>query len=138
MTIMKNRISLFTVLLFSFFHFYIFTFSSASAQRIMTLEACVEAARKGNTSAKDALNDILMAKEQKKYARSKYFPTLSASAIHFESSDYLAKYRVLEQEDVNTLNDEFGGDFSVDDFTIGILKKGTSTGISLLNYRYHI
>ena len=136
MTNMKNRISPFTVLLFSFFHFYIFTFSSASAQRIMTLEECVDAARKGNTTAKDARNNILMAKQQQKYARSKYFPTLSATAFHFESSDYLAKYRVLEQEDVDVLNADMESDFTVDDFTIGIVKKGSSAGMTLIEPLY--
>ena len=127
---MKNK-SLFTFLLF-----YLFTFSLAHAQRIMTLEECVEAARRGNTAAKDAQNDILMAKEQQKLARSKYFPTLSASALHFQSSDYLAKYRVLEQEDVDYLNQEIGSDFSIEDFTIGIVKKGTTAGLTLLEPIY--
>ena len=102
----------------------------------MTLEECVEAARRGNTAAKDAQNDILMAKEQQKLARSKYFPTLSASALHFQSSDYLAKYRVLEQEDVDYLNQEIGSDFSIEDFTIGIVKKGTTAGLTLLEPIY--
>jgi outer membrane protein TolC len=106
------------------------------AQRVMTLEECVEAARKGNTTAKDALNDILMAKEQQKYARSKYFPTLTASALHFESSDFLAKYRILDQETIDEINKESGSNYSVDDFTIGILKKGTSTGLTLIEPLY--
>ena len=65
MTNMKNKY------LFTFLLFYLFTFSPVHAQRIMTLEACVDAARKGNVTAMDAQNDILMAKEQQKYARSK-------------------------------------------------------------------
>ncbi len=110
--------------------------SMVHAQRVMTLEECVEAARKGNTTAKDALNDILMAKEQQKYARSKYFPTLTASALHFESSDFLAKYRILDQETIDEINKESGSNYSVDDFTIGILKKGTSTGLTLIEPLY--
>ena len=96
----------------------------------------MEAARKGNTTAKDALNDILMAKEQQKYARSKYFPTLAASALHFESSDYLAKYSILDEETINEINKESGNNYSIDDFTIGILKKGTSTGLTLIEPLY--
>ena len=110
--------------------------SMVHAQRIMTLEACVEAARKGNTTAKDAQNDILMAKEQQKYARSKYFPTLTASALYFKSSDYLAKYRILDQETVDYINNEQGNNYSVDDFTIGLLKKGTSMGLTLIEPLY--
>lgn len=132
---MKNKIIIALFLTFSPSH--ILTFSLVSAQRIMTLEACVEAARKGNTSAMDAQNDILMAKEQQKYARSKYFPTLSASALHFQSSDYLAKYKILDQEDINTLNDYIGGGaFTVEDFTVGIVKKGSTAGLTLIEPLY--
>lgn len=131
---MKNKIIIALFLTFSPSH--LLTFSLVSAQRIMTLEACVEAARKGNTSAMDAQNDILMAKEQQKYARSKYFPTLSASALHFQSSDYLAKYKILDQEDLNTLNDYIGGAFTVEDFTVGIVKKGSTAGLTLIEPLY--
>lgn len=122
--------------LYLFIFYFLLSPAGAHAQRIMTLEQCVEAARKGNTAAKDAQNDILMAKEQQKLARSKYFPALSASAFHFRSSDYLAKYRVLEQEDVDELNQELSGDFTVEDFTIGIVKKGTSAGLTLIEPIY--
>ena len=131
---MKNKIIIALFLTFSPSH--LLTISLVSAQRIMTLEACVEAARKGNTSAMDAQNDILMAKEQQKYARSKYFPTLSASALHFQSSDYLAKYKVLDQEDLNTLNDYIGSAFTVEDFTVGIIKKGSTAGLTLIEPLY--
>ena len=131
---MKNKIIIALFLTFSPTH--LLTISLVSAQRIMTLEACVEAARKGNTSAMDAQNDILMAKEQQKYAHSKYFPTLSASALHFQSSDYLAKYKVLDQEDLNTLNDYIGSAFTVEDFTVGILKKGSTAGLTLIEPLY--
>lgn len=129
MTNMKNKLII-TLLLLNV------QWSMVHAQRVMTLEECVEAARKGNTTAKDALNDILMAKEQQKYARSKYFPTLTASALHFESSDFLAKYRILDQETIDEINKESGSNYSVDDFTIGILKKGTSTGLTLIEPLY--
>lgn len=129
MTNMKNKLII-TLLLLNV------QWSMVHAQRVMTLEECVEAARKGNTTAKDALNDILMAKEQQKYARSKYFPTLAASALHFESSDYLAKYSILDEETINEINKESGNNYSIDDFTIGILKKGTSTGLTLIEPLY--
>ena len=134
MTNMKNKIIIALILLqFSIFNFQ---FSIVKAQRIMTLEECVDAARKGNTTAKDAQNDILMAKEQQKYARSKYFPTLTASGLHFQSSDYLAKYQVLNNEDISTLNDHIGSAFTAEDFTIGIVKKGSSAGLTLIEPLY--
>ncbi|MBR5750007.1 MAG: TolC family protein [Prevotella sp.] len=127
---MKNK-SLFTFLLFC-----LFTFSPVFAQRIMTLEECVAAARKDNTTAKDARNDILMAKEQRRLARSKYFPTLSASAFHFRSSDYLAKIFILDQDDVNSMNQELETDFTMDDFSIGLIKRGSSAGLTLIEPVY--
>ena len=122
--------------LYLFIFYLLFSPAGAHAQRVMTLEQCVDAARKGNTAAKDAENDILMAKEQRKFARSKYFPTLSVSALHFQSSNYLAKYEILEQEDVDYLNQELGGGFTMDDFTIGIVKKGTTAGLTLIEPIY--
>lgn len=130
MTTMKHKS------IFAFLLFCLFIITPVCAQRVMTLEECIDAARRGNTSVKDAKNDILMAKEQRKFARSKYFPSLSASAFHFRSSDYLAKYEVLSQEDVDYLNEELGGGFSIEDFTIGIVKKGTSGGLTLIEPLY--
>lgn len=134
MTNMKNKIIIALILLqFSIFNFQ---FSIVKAQRIMTLEECVDAARKGNTTAKDAQNDILMAKEQQKYARSKYFPTLTASGLYFESSDYLAKYQALDNEDISALNDYIGSAFTAEDFTIGLVKRGKTAGLTLIEPLY--
>lgn len=111
---------------------------TATAQKIMTLKECVAAARAGNTMAKDAENDILAAKEQQKYARSKYFPMLGASAFHFESTTHLIKYPVFDQEDVNDLNEllEAEDPLTVDDFTLKFIKRGTSAGLTLLEPIY--
>lgn len=102
----------------------------------MTLEECVAAARTGNIMAKDAHNDILMAKEQQKLARTKFFPMMNASAFHYESNKALLNYRFLEQEDIDELNKELEWGFTVDDFSISQLKKGTIAGISLIEPLY--
>lgn len=132
---MKNKCTLILVLLIAV-HFSLFT-SPSRAQKIMTLEECVAAARTGNTKAKDARSDIQMAKEQQKYAQSKYLPTVNATAFHFESSKPLLKYSILSQEDVdylNTLVEENA--YSVDMFTISFLKNGTSAGVSVIEPVY--
>lgn len=102
----------------------------------MTLEECVAAARTGNIMAKDAHNDILMAKEQQKLARTKFFPMMNASAFHYESNKALLNYRFLEQEDIDELNKELEWGFTVDDFSISLMKKGTIAGISLIEPLY--
>ena len=102
----------------------------------MTLEECVAAARTGNIMAKDAHNDILMAKEQQKLARTKFFPMMNASAFHYESNKALLNYSFLEQEDIDELNKELEWGFTVEDFSISQLKKGTIAGISLIEPLY--
>lgn len=110
--------------------------NSAAAQRVMTLEECVAAARTGNTKAKDARNEILMAKEQQKLARSKYAPTVGLSAFHFESSDHLVKIEILDQETVNYMNAEVNANMTVDEFTASYVKRGTSASLSLIEPLY--
>lgn len=102
----------------------------------MTLEECVAAARTGNIMAKDAHNDILMAKEQQKLARTKFFPMMNASAFHYESNKALLNYSFLKQEDIDELNKELEWGFTVDDFSISLMKKGTIAGISLIEPLY--
>lgn len=107
-----------------------------NAQRIMTLEECVNAALTGNTKAIDAQNDILMAKEQQKLARTKYFPTLDASAFHFESSSKLIKYQVINQKTIDILNSTFLPNLTADMVTLGFINRGTYAGITLVEPLY--
>ena len=108
----------------------------ATAQRIMTLAECVAAARSGNTKAKDAQNDILMAKEQQKLARTKYFPMLNASAFHFRSSGPLIKYSYLDQGDIDAMNEGLETNFTLDDFSLKLLRRGTNAGLTLIEPLY--
>ena len=111
-------------------------FPVVHSQRIMTLEECLAAARTGNSKAKDAQNYILMALEQQKLARSKYFPSFGASAFQFQSSDYLIKYSLLDKEQVEAINDNAESNLSVDDFTFGLIRKGTNVGLTLVEPVY--
>jgi outer membrane protein TolC len=102
----------------------------------MTLEECVAAARTGNTKAKDAQNDLRIAEEQQRYARTKYFPMLGASAMHFEASDYLLKQKLFSedfQELIDILAD--GSDF-LKNGGIHAIKSGTSVGLTMLEPLY--
>jgi outer membrane protein TolC len=107
-----------------------------SAQKIMTLKECVTAARLGNTMSKNAQNDILMAKEHQKLARSKYFPMVGASAFRFEASDYLVKYYVIDKGNLSIINEEAGTNFTSEDFSIGLVKEVTSTGLTFIEPIY--
>ncbi len=133
---MKKTKTLFTIVLLQLSMLWP-TGPTAQAQRIMTLEECVAAARKDNTKAKDARNNIQMAKEQQRYARSKYFPMVNATAFHFESTNPLIKYKILTQEDVNFLNDLIEENaYTIDMFTLSLIKKGTNMGLSVVEPLY--
>ncbi len=106
------------------------------AQRIMTLQECISEARVNNVSAKDARNDLLIAKEQQRYARTKYFPIVGASATHFEASDYLLKQQLFSpelQEIIEALTE--GSDF-FQNGGIHAIKRGTSLGLTVLEPLY--
>lgn len=110
---------------------------AASAQRVMTLSECLDAARTSNIKARNAQNDLLIAREQQKFARSKYYPTVSALAMHFEATDYLFKKQLFNDELQQTLEEinkmaNLGFDF----YNISALKRGTAVGLSALQPLY--
>ena len=65
--------------------------SSAQAQRLMTAEQAVSDALQNNVRMKNADNDIEAARQAKKQAFTKYFPTVSATGI-----GYMADKGLLE------------------------------------------
>jgi len=109
--------------------------TTSTAQRVMTLQECIDAARSSNVLAKNAQNDIWMAKEQQHFARSKYFPMLGFSAYHFESNNHLIKYKLLEDEDIAYMNN-LGITVSADDFTLKLVKNGTYGGLTMIEPLY--
>ena len=110
--------------------------STASAQRIMTLQECVKEARVNNVKAKDARNDLLIAKEQQRYARTKYFPMVGASATHFEASDYLLKQQLFSEELQDIIEALTEGSDFLKGGGIQAIKRGTSMGLTVLEPLY--
>ncbi len=109
---------------------------SSHGQTIMTLKECVQTARKNNIMVKNNYNDLQMALEQKEYARSKYYPMVGASIVHFEALDHLIKLRLLDQADVDMLSEGMEDPFTVDDFTLNFIKKGSSLGVTFFQPIY--
>ena len=108
----------------------------ANSQRVMNLKECIAAARIGNTSAKDAKNDLLAAVEQQMYARSKYYPMLGVSATHFQSSDHLVKAQLFSddfREALQELDELIKMDFVGD---LEFIKNGTLLGLTALEPVY--
>ena len=110
--------------------------STVSAQRIMTLQECVREARANNVKAKDARNDLLIAKEQQRYARTKYFPMVGASATHFEASDYLLKQQLFSEELQDVIEALTEGTDFFKNGGIQAIKRGTSMGVTVLEPLY--
>ena len=107
-----------------------------SAQRIMTLQECIKEARANNVSAKNARNDLLIAKEQQRYARTKYFPMVGASASHFEASDYLLKQKLFSPDVQEMIEMIIEGTDLFEDEGIHAFKRGTSMGLTVLEPLY--
>ena len=108
----------------------------AQAQKIMTLKDCVDAARQGNSQVKDAQYDVLMADELRQYMKTKYYPPVSASFSHFESTDYLVSVNLFDsplKEIVDIILDDVD---IYKDGGIRAIKRGTSAGLSLLQPIY--
>lgn len=61
---------------------------------------------------------------------------LGVTAFHFRSSDYLAKIKLLSEEDVADLNAEYESNLSVDDFSFGFIKNGTNAGLTFIEPLY--
>ena len=98
----------------------------------MTLQECVREARINNVKAKDSRNDLLIAKEQQRYARTKYFPMVGASASHFEASDYLLKQQLFSPELQEVIEILTAGSDFFDNGGIHAIKRGTSMGLTVL------
>lgn len=62
---------------------------AVEAQQTMTLEQCVSEALANNMKLQRADNDILAAREQRKEAFTKYFPTVSATGLGIAANEHL-------------------------------------------------
>lgn len=110
--------------------------TTGSSPRIVSLSECVNTMRKSNIKASSARNNVIMAEEMTKYARTKYFPTVNAKAMHYEASDYLVKKELFSEEWAHTI-DQISQDFNLGiNTSISLFKRATAADISLLQPLY--
>ena len=83
-----------------------------TAQRVMTIHQCVSDALQHNVKMKNAANDVEAARQAKKQAFTKYFPTVSAMGMGFMADDELIQMNM-------------GGGME-----LGLLKNGISGSVS--------
>lgn len=108
-----------------------------SAQRIITLEECINEARHNNITALNAENELKMAEEQRKWIRTKNYPTVSVNAYAFRANDYLIKKDLFDgelQDFINTVSTELGLGYDLS--TIKALKSGASASLSVIQPVY--
>ena len=109
---------------------------AGSSPRIVSLSECVSTMRKENIKAANARNNVQMAEEFQKYARTKYYPTVSARAFHFEANDYLLRKDLFSPE-ISEAIDELNRTYDLGlDTSIAVLKRGTSADIGLVQPLY--
>ena len=109
---------------------------AGSSPRIVSLNECVSTMRKENIKAANARNNVQMAEEFQKYARTKYYPTVSARAFHFEANDYLLRKDLFSPE-ISDAIDELNRSYDLGlDTSIAVLKRGTSADIGLVQPLY--
>ena len=80
--------------------FLLTTVAAMPQQKVYSLPECRQMALQNNVKMRDAKLAIEQAKEQKKEAYTKYFPTVSASGTYFKSVDDLIK------KDISLTNDQ--------------------------------
>lgn len=109
---------------------------AGSSPRIVSLSECVSTMRKENIKAANARNNVQMAEEFQKYARTKYYPTVSARAFHFEANDYLLRKDLFSPE-ISDAIDELNRTYDLGlDTSIAVLKRGSSADIGLVQPLY--
>ena len=110
------------------FHFSLFTFHSASAQKL-TLEQCLERAKQNNHELRNAAFEIEAASQQKKEAFTNYFPRISANVMAFRCFDELIKADGTYPQEIAAISTQFipliGTPFSISEFNRGYGITGT-------------
>lgn len=87
----------------------------ARIDTVLSLEQCLDMAKRNNAVVKTSNNAVASAKEQRKEAFTRYFPTVSAGMMMFQANHDMLQY------DVN-----FPKDFPIplDPLHLGLIKKG--------------
>lgn len=96
-------------LIYIAFLFACFGLQAQEAQVYLSLDSCKARAMRNQTAIKNAVLDVQMAKETRKAALTKYFPSLSAMAGCFRSQEPLVDVSAKEQGDKLKVTASFDG-----------------------------
>ena len=112
-----------------------------SAGQALTLDSCLKAARARNVALENARLDVLAAEQVKRQAFTKYFPTVSATALGYRALNPMFEYGIGDidnaqvRQDLYNLWAEYGGSLGIPP-SISLAEKGTAVAATALQPLY--
>lgn len=107
----------------------------------LTLDSCLKAAGARNLTLENARLDVLAAEQVKWQAFTKYFPTVSATALGYRALNPMFEYGIGDidnaqvRQDLYNLWSEYGGSIGIPP-SISLAEKGTAVAASALQPLY--
>ena len=107
----------------------------------LTLDSCLKAAGARNLTLENARLDVLAAEQVKRQAFTKYFPTVSATALGYRALNPMFEYGIGDidnaqvRQDLYNLWSEYGGSIGIPP-SISLAEKGTAVAASALQPLY--
>ena len=99
----------------------------------LTLDSCLSAALSNNAAVQNAQLDVLAAEQVKKQAFTKYFPSVSGTALGYQALNPLFEYGIGDignaqlRQDLYNLWAEYGGALGIPP-SLSLAQKGTTVG----------
>lgn len=107
----------------------------------LTLDSCLKAAGARNLTLENARLDVLAAEQVKRQAFTKYFPTVSATALGYHALNPLFEYGIGDidnaqvRQDLYNLWSEYGGSIGIPP-SISLAEKGTTVAATAMQPLY--
>ncbi|MCR4857282.1 MAG: TolC family protein [Bacteroidales bacterium] len=107
----------------------------------LTLDSCLKAAGARNVTLENARLDVLAAEQVKRQAFTKYFPTVSATALGYHALNPLFEYGIGDignaqvRQDLYNLWAEYGGAIGIPP-SISLAEKGTAVAATAMQPLY--
>lgn len=114
---------------------------STGTGQSLTLDSCLKAAGARNVTLENARLDVLAAEQVRRQAFTKYFPTVSATALGYRALNPMFEYGIGDidnaqvRQDLYNLWSEYGGSIGIPP-SISLAKKGTAVAATAMQPLY--
>ncbi len=114
---------------------------STGTGQSLTLDSCLKAAGARNVTLENARLDVLAAEQVKRQAFTKYFPTVSATALGYRALNPMFEYGIGDidnaqvRQDLYNLWSEYGGSIGIPP-SISLAEKGTAVAATAMQPLY--